>query len=56
MRIVRFTSLFIFFTVLACGQGADKKLIIAISKTAPESHYVKWLQRAKPDVQYINFY
>ncbi len=34
----------------------EKKVTIAISKTAPESHYVKWLQRSNPDVQYINFY
>jgi len=33
-----------------------KKLIIAISKTAPESHYTRWLKNANPDIEYINFY
>ncbi len=45
------------FALLACtGFAQEKKLIIAISKTAPESHYVKFLRRANPDVQYVNMY
>ncbi len=55
-RILSFTILFIFCFAFANAQVKGKKLIIAISKTKPESDYVQWLKRANPEVQYINMY
>lgn len=49
-------KLLLFFCILSFAYGQEGKLLIAISKTAPESHYVKLLRRAKADVQYINMY
>ncbi len=34
----------------------EKKLIIAISKTAAESNYTRWLKSVQPDVTIINVY
>jgi len=56
MKVIRLLLFVFVLGATYCHSQDNKKLIIAISKTAPESNYVKFLQRAKPDVQYVNMY
>ena len=46
----------LFFNEFGVCQQSNKKIIIAISKTAADSYYTRWLKQVKSDVETINMY
>ncbi len=46
----------LFFITPSFAQQRNAKLTIAVSKTAAESYYTRWLKQIKPDLEIINMY
>ncbi|MCX6154371.1 MAG: gamma-glutamyl-gamma-aminobutyrate hydrolase family protein [Candidatus Kapabacteria bacterium] len=55
MKKLLFIIIGLYITLSGC-HSAEKKLIIAFSKTADTSNYIKWIKKAAPEAICVNLY